>query len=206
MNVRDCTLAELVELDSNLGEPVVFHGSTTCFCEQIAATGWPLCGRPYSWDDINFVRDLADRLNQTSGGWVGLGLKCRHQGASFTGQLSRAHQYASQCQGGENLFSARDVANRLVGFLRLAGERPAELQRLEDLQTCWSRLVAGALPVVYAVRPTEAVFPSFFQNQHAQLAVLGKVIDRLMEYNPVADVPASAIMGRCVLERPPAWK
>lgn len=205
MKCPNYTQAELEQSVVTTDEVVVFHGTSTCFSEQIEAKGWPLGGRPYSWDDIDYVSNLAAELNQTSGEWVGLGLRGRPPGASFTPQLNRAIQYACQCPGGENLSSGIDVAGRLVRHLRVGPTHPADLRRLEEIHATWSRLVEGAAPVVYAIRPSRESFPLFLKHCSVRIGPYGGITHLESEYNSEADVPASAIHGRIVLTRPLEW-
>jgi len=199
------TSEEVACIDQSGNAELVFHGTCTGFCAQIEAEGWRLNSKPYSWEDTDFVLGLAERLGVYGDWWSGAGNSRKNAGASFTGKLRTAIQYATQCRGGENLGSLIEGTKKLL--MRMADDCAfvTEAKRLSDLLNRWERLVADSLPVVYVVRGTPIMFPRMFRSYEAQMRIQGRVTTPIHEVVAETDVPPSAIEGRHVLPRPSDW-
>ena len=149
---------------------IVFHGTSSCYCDVIERQGFPVLWRPFKREDINFLLSLGEECNLHHIQSIYLDINYnvqdpnRQLGAYFTHILEGAVQYAGYT-GGETIRSAFNRAGFLYENLKTIPGRKAEILKLRSLKSKWRSPIEDSQPVVYAIRATEREFPKIIPSQ-----------------------------------------
>jgi hypothetical protein len=207
--IPELTLDELEKWEAKNDATVMFHGTSSCHCKMIEEHGWQFDSRPYDWEDVKFLLDVTEEIvpGNIPDLYLYVNYKTqpgKNKGAYFTYLLKGAIQYAG-ATGGETVRCTLKGAKRVLALLESRDGYEAERVRTQSIIASLEPLVFSSVPVVYVVRGDEGTFPDVLPQQITafqwQIENRGKVSSKPGDFRSGAAVPASAILGKAILDK-----